>query len=173
MSCTVPLPFPRGPTLRETSQRRDRYEAGSPYSWSAQNALLKVRIRALYACRGVFRSTENKLVSHDRFFRAKDRARLAPISSCVFEAKTVVRLASADLEDSNTWITISAGDDEILQCRAPDVVKTNLWKDALTAAMVLAVLLESMKGITNTATAAAGGAIILKSVYMLKVSECI
>ena len=104
-----------------------------------------------------------------------DRARLAHISVYAFEAKTVVQQAPANPEDKNTWISICGGDGgEILRCRGTDAKKTELWKDALTASMVLAALLASMKPSAKKAASAASAcasAIILKSVYMLKVNR--
>lgn len=103
-----------------------------------------------------------------RCFRLNDRARLATIFSHTFVAQTVVESAVVDLEDDNTWIKIRNQEEVVIQCRGESISKTNLWKEALTSAMVMTSLLVSMMSKSPTAGVANAGTVILKSVYMIR-----
>ena len=110
-----------------------------------------------------------------RFLRLADVFKLLPVFTHAFTTGTVVEAIEATPEDEHTWIRIRVGDDEILRCRAADAEQTAMWKDALTAAMVLTALLVSMKATKDLASSGSSGmtatAVILKSVYMLKVNS--
>ena len=99
-----------------------------------------------------------------------------PVFSHAFAAATVVEAIPATPEDEHAWIRVRMGGAEILRCRPADASKATIWKDALTAAMVLTALLGSMKATKESANAGGSSgmtatAIILKSVYMLKVNS--